>query len=152
MRLASAFQRHYCAHNQNMSGSATTAGKSAFLIYLVDDEEIFLDMAEVALFAEGYKLKKFHDPQTAFESFTQEVRKPSLLLTDYAMGSMNGIELSLKCKSAHPALKVLLVSGTAGPEILPQFSITVDKFMQKPYEPQELASTVRSLLAAAPAL
>ena len=135
-----------------MSGSATTAGKSEFLIYLVDDEELLLDIAEFALLADGYQLKKFHDPKTAFESFTRELHKPSLLLTDYAMGSMNGIELSIKCKSAHPALKVLLVSGTAGSEIPPQFSVTVDKFMPKPYEPGELASTVRSLLAAAPPL
>lgn len=131
-----------------MSGSATTAGKGTFLIYLVDDEELLLDIAAVALLADGYELKKFHNPQTAFESFTQEPRKPSLLLTDYAMAPMNGIELSAKCKSEHPALKVLLVSGTVGSEILPQYSLTVDKFMQKPYEPGELARTVRSLLAA----
>lgn len=129
-----------------MSGSATTAGKSELLVYLVDDEDVLLDMAEVALLAEGYELKKFHDPQTALESFAKETHKPSLLLTDYAMASMDGIELSRKCKSAYPALKVLLVSGTAGPEIMPQFPVTVDKFMQKPYEPGELASTVRSLL------
>jgi DNA-binding NtrC family response regulator len=129
-----------------MSGSVTTAGKSDLLVYLVDDEDVLLDMAEVALLADGYELKKFHDPQSALESFTHEPRKPSLLLTDYAMGTMNGVELSLKCKSAYPALKVLLVSGTAGPEIMPQFPVTVDKFMQKPYAPGELASTVRSLL------
>ena len=132
-----------------MSGSASTAGKSERLVYLVDDEDVLLDMAEVALLAEGYELKKFHDPHTALESFTREPHKPSLLLTDYAMVPMNGVELSLKCKSAYPALKVLLVSGTAGPEIMPQFPVSVDKFMQKPYEPGELASTVRSLLGAA---
>ena len=150
MRLASAWPLHYGAMQQKMSGSATTAGKSAFLIYLVDDEEMLLDIAEFALLAEGYELKKFHDPEAAFESFTREPHKPSLLLTDYAMSPMNGIELSIKCKSAYPALKVLLVSGTAGSDIPPQHSVTVDKFMPKPYEPGELARTVRALLAAAP--
>ncbi|HTD67932.1 MAG TPA: response regulator [Candidatus Limnocylindria bacterium] len=117
------------------------------LIYLVDDEEPLLTLAEVSLLADGYELKKFQDPAVAFESFTHEPRKPSLLLTDYAMGPMNGMELSAKCKSAHPALKILMVSGTAGPEVVHEAPGTVDKFMPKPYKPAELASTVRLLLA-----
>lgn len=127
---------------------ATTHVQDDRLIYLVDDEEILLDLAEVALLADGYALKKFQNPQTAFDSFTQEPRKPLLLLTDYAMGSMNGLELSAKCKSAHPALKILMVSGTAGPEVVQEAPGTVDKFMPKPYQPAELARTVRSLLDA----
>jgi DNA-binding NtrC family response regulator len=119
------------------------------LIYLVDDEELLLELAEVALLADGYELKKFQNPEEAFESFTREVRKPSLLLTDYAMETMTGIELSTKCKSAHPGLKILMVSGTEGPEVVHQAPGTVDIFMPKPYKLAELASSVRSLLNAA---
>lgn len=127
---------------------ATTLAPEHRLIYLVDDEELLLDLAELALLADGYALKRFQNPQSAFDSFTQEPRKPLLLLTDYAMDSMNGLELSVKCKSAHPALKILMVSGTAGPEIVNESPGTVDKFMPKPYRATELASTVRSLLDA----
>jgi DNA-binding NtrC family response regulator len=124
-------------------------GPHSRLIYLVDDEELLLDLAEVSLLAEGYAMKRFQDPEEAFESFTQETSKPLLLLTDFAMGSMNGLELSTKCKSAHPSLKVLMVSGTAGPEVMHQSPGTVDEFMPKPYQPSELARIVRSLLAVA---
>ena len=124
----------------------TTSVPDDRLIYLVDDEEILLELAEVTLLADGYALKKFQNPQTAFESFKQEARKPFLLLTDYAMDSMNGMELSAKCKSAHPALKILMVSGTAGPEVAHEAPGTVDRFLTKPYMPAELAHTVRSLL------
>lgn len=127
---------------------ATTHSLDDRLIYLVDDEQLMLDLAEVALSADGYALKKFRDPQTAFDSFTQEPRKPLLLLTDYVMDSMNGLELSAKCKLAHPALKILLISGTAAPEVVQEAPGTVDKFMPKPYQPAELARTVRSLLDA----
>src|SRR6185436_20559817 len=99
-----------------MPGSAPTPGESRCLIYLVDDEEILLNIAELALVADGYQLKKFQDPVSALNSFTLEPRKPSLLMTDYAMSPMNGVELSARCKSEHPGLKVLIVSGTAGPE------------------------------------
>lgn len=130
-----------------MSVPGTTPAKDDRLIYLVDDEELLLELAEMSLLPDGYALKKFQNPQVAFESFTREPCKPSLLLTDYAMDSMNGMELSAKCKSAYPALKILMVSGTAGPEVVDEAAPgTVDRFMAKPYNPADLASTVRSLL------
>ena len=129
-----------------MSNPATTPAPDDHLIYLVDDEEDLLDLAEVSLMAGGYELKKFQNPQAALESFARETHKPSLLLTDFAMDSMNGLELSAKCKLAHPGLKILMVSGTAGPEILVSSPGTVDQFMPKPYRPSELARSVRTLL------
>ena len=131
-----------------MPAPGTVSVEPDRLIYLVDDEALLLELAEVSLLPDGYALKKFQDPQAAFESFTSEPCKPSLLLTDYAMGEMNGMQLSAKCKSAYPALKILMVSGTAGPEVFSEAPGTVDKFMPKPYKPVELADTVRSLLTA----
>jgi len=129
------------------SNKLTTAPQ---LIYLVDDEEALLDLAEMALTEDGYALKKFHDPRAALEAFANEPLKPSLLLTDYAMGSMSGIELSTKCKSVHPELKIILVSGTAGPEIIEKSPVAVDEFIGKPYEPQFLTRAVRALLKPEP--
>jgi CheY-like chemotaxis protein len=123
-----------------------TGRAGEFLIYLVDDEEILLNLAEVALLRDGYTLRKFCDPQAALDAFGRETPKPSLLLTDFAMTPMNGLELSARCKSTHPTLKILLVSGTAGPELMTNCSTTIDGFLQKPYEPAELARRVRSML------
>src|SRR6188768_3927565 len=103
-----------------MPAPVTANAHVDLLIYLVDDEESSLLLAEVALLADGYELKKFQDPEEALEAFTRELRKPSLLLTDYSMGTMTGMELSTKCKSAHPGLKILMVSGTESPEVVHQ--------------------------------
>lgn len=131
-----------------MSASATTSALPKPLIYLVDDEELLLDLAEAALRSDNYAVKRFQDPQAAFEAFTHEPSKPSLLLTDYAMAPMNGLELTAKCKSAHPPLKVLMVSGTVSSDFVQSSPVKVDHFIAKPYEPSHLASTVRSLLRA----
>ena len=131
-----------------MSPHATTDAGKECLIYLVDDEEMLLDMAEFALQPHGYALRRFQDPEAALDAMRQEPTKPALLLTDYAMGSMTGLELSVKCKASHPELKILMVSGTAGSEIVLQSPGTVDHFMPKPYSLTELANTVRSLLGA----
>src|ERR1051325_6768915 len=112
------------------------------LIYLVDDENLLLEAAAAALQRDGYELKAFQDPAAAYETFARESAKPSLLLTAYAMESMNGVELSEKCKAVHPDLKILMVSGTAGPEIVRECHVPVDQFISKPYLPAQLADTV----------
>src|SRR5690349_24388340 len=88
------------------------------LIFLVDDQPMLLDLAEISLQGGDYSLKKFLDPEEALDSFLKARVKPDLLITDYALGKMNGLELIERCKAAKPDLKTILVSGTAGAEIV----------------------------------
>ena len=118
------------------------------LLYLVDDEEMALDVAEAMLAPQGFRVKKFRDPEAAVKNFREAKSKPELLVTDYAMGKMNGLELIEKCKAAHPSLKTLLVSGMAGAEIMISAPVQADKFLAKPYPAPTLVETVRDLLAA----
>ena len=118
------------------------------LLYLVDDEELVLDVAEATLAPQGFRVKKFHDPETALKDFRSAKAKPELLVTDYALGKMNGLELIQKCKAAHPSLKTLLISGMAGAEIMRSAPVQADKFLAKPYPAPTLVETVRDLLAA----
>src|SRR5687767_15226738 len=118
------------------------------LLYLVDDEQLVLDVAEATLAPEGFRVKKFHDPEAALKDFRQAKSKPEVLVTDYAMGKVNGLELIQKRKAAHPSLKTLLISGMAGAEIMRSAPVQADKFLAKPYPSPTLVETVRDLLAA----
>ncbi len=129
-----------------MSQPNQTTPKKAPLIYLVDDQPLLLDLAEMSLLSGGYRLKKFLDPEAALESFLEARPKPALLITDYAMGKMNGLELVERCKAVKPDLKSILVSGTAGAEIVLESEVKVDRFVGKPYQPTSLAEMVRRLL------
>ena len=116
------------------------------LIYIVDDQAMLLDLAEASLSNEDYQLKKFHDPEAALKSFTRAKSKPKLLITDYAMGGMNGLELVEKCKALQPQLRTILISGTMGAEIILDAPVQVDRFLPKPYQPSNLAELVRLVL------
>lgn len=118
------------------------------LIYVVDDEALLLDLAEATLQSGGYVIKKFQDPEEALASFQREKNKPDMLLSDYAMGKMNGLELIEKCKRAHPELKTMLISGTAGAEIILDAPVKVERFLGKPYQPATLLEMVQRILAA----
>ena len=124
--------------------------KRKILIYLVDDQPMLLDLAEMALESGGYPFRKFEDPEEALRSFLAARRKPDLLITDYAMGKMNGLELMEKCKEAHPPLKMILVSGTAGAEIVQESPVKVDRFLGKPYQPATLSELVERIVSSLP--
>jgi len=127
------------------------SAKQPAFIYLVDDEELVLDVAEATLEPEGFRIKKFGDPEEAWKSFQKERTKPALLITDYAMGKMNGLELIEKCKALKPELKSVLISGTAGAEVVMGATVRVDSYMGKPYQPASLAELVRRVLEPEPA-
>ncbi len=129
-------------------GKKSEPSKPSPFIYLVDDEELVLDVAEATLEPEGFRVKKFADPEEAWKSFQKERTKPALLITDYAMGKMNGLELIEKCKGEHPLLKTLLISGVASAEVQLSAETPADRYLAKPYPPPTLVETVRDLLAA----
>jgi DNA-binding NtrC family response regulator len=121
-------------------------GNSETLIYVVDDEPILLELAAFILEPLGYRLKTFRDPDAAFEKFQSTDRAPKLLITDYAMHKMNGMELLKKCKIADPKVKTLLVSGTVSEDIYRDSAIKPDGFLAKPYHASQLSDLVESLL------
>ncbi|MCI0538306.1 MAG: response regulator [Verrucomicrobiales bacterium] len=117
------------------------------LVYLVDDEPLLLELAEMVLEGNGYRFQKFQDPTEAWSAFAVADPAPALLITDYAMHAMNGVELIVKCKQLHPELKTILISGTVDESILRHVPMKVDHFLRKPYRTTELGNIVRSVLS-----
>ena len=116
------------------------------LIYIVDDEPLLLDLAEASLAPGGFTVKKFTDPDEALKSFAKARPKPDVLVTDYAMGKMNGVELLEKCRAHRSDVKCVLLSGTVGAEVVLDAPTKVDRFVGKPYQPETLLELVRRVL------
>jgi DNA-binding NtrC family response regulator len=72
--------------------------------------------------------------------------KPAVLVTDYEMGEMNGLELIQSSHRIHPSLKTLLVSGTVDGSITSKHAAKVHRFLGKPYEPAQLQKIVAELM------
>lgn len=117
------------------------------LIYVVDDEAMLLELAAVILEPLGYEVKTFHDPGSALEAFIAARPRPALVITDYAMHSMNGMALIEACRKLEPNQKILLLSGTVGPEIFFNAPVKPDRFLEKPYHARQLIDLVKSMLA-----
>jgi CheY-like chemotaxis protein len=112
-------------------------------VFVVDDEPMLLDLATVILQPLGYDVRTFRDPQLALAEFSKS--KPAVLVTDYAMGVMNGLELMRECRRIQPQQKVLLLSGTVNEHIYADADAKPDAFLAKPYQVHELIGLVKSL-------
>ncbi len=118
------------------------------LIYVVDDEPMLLELASAILEPLGYPVETFRSPETALRAFELAAPPPALIITDYAMHSMTGLELADACRRIQPKQKVLQVSGTVGPDIIRNEPVQPDRFLAKPYQVKQLVEAVSAMLAA----
>ena len=115
------------------------------LIFVVDDEPMLLDLALAILQPLGYEVKTFSNPLTALAEFPQA--KPDVLVTDYAMNEMNGMQLVRECKRLNPRQKILLLSGTVDERIYANEPARPDNFLAKPYQVSDFVKSVKLLAA-----
>ena len=98
----------------SVANSSHTVG-SPVTIFVVDDEPMLLDLAATILQPLGFDVRMFRDPKKALGEYP--AAKPALLVTDYAMDGMNGLDLIRECKRLNPLQKIMLVSGTVDQNI-----------------------------------
>jgi CheY-like chemotaxis protein len=136
------------AMNKPKAESGGRGKSDGRLIYLVDDEPMLLELASVILAPLGYALETYGSAEAASHAFEIAEPKPALIITDYAMHRMNGLELAEVCRRIRPNQRVLLVSGTVGPEACEGVRARPDRFLAKPYEAKEFIDAVKAVLAA----
>lgn len=125
------------------AGIKTAVGR---LLYVVDDEKLIAEVLQQILESAGYEVKVFSDPVSALNSFSEAPRKPDMVLTDYVMKPMNGMELLQKCRMLHPALLTILFSGNVTDKITDLYAQKPSAFVAKPFQPAALVGLVRQLL------
>jgi CheY-like chemotaxis protein len=134
-----------------MNGAAKNHGnngkKEKPLIFVVDDEPMLLELATVILQPLGYSLKTFRDPDTAVQSFAAADPAPELIITDYAMHTMNGMDLLHECRRLRPRQKIILVSGTVNQDVYRDSAVKPDLFLAKPYHPKQLVDAIETVLS-----
>jgi len=114
-------------------------------VLVVDDEPgVRAFMAETLRDA-GYNAVEAEDPGAALRML--ESGSPDLLLTDFSMPGMTGLELAEHARRRDGALRVLIVSGYADAAAI-EASASEAKLLRKPFDERELIEAVRDVLAA----
>lgn len=132
--------------NERKSNGNSKPETDAKLIYVVDDEPMLLELAAVILQPLGYTVNTFRDATSALQAYTSAKSFPALVITDYSMHAMNGMDLIKACRQLHPRQKILLISGTVGEDIYRDSPDKPNQFIAKPYHSKQLVDAVEGLL------
>ena len=133
--------------SQPASLPTTQGGDSRPSVFVVDDEPMLLELNSIILESLGFRIRTFRDPDTAVRAFLLASPPPVLIVTDYAMHSMNGLDLISACRRAQPQQKIILVSGTVDATIFRDSVDKPDRFLAKPYLGKQLLELARAVLA-----
>jgi DNA-binding response OmpR family regulator len=116
-------------------------------ILLVDDYRAIRQLIPEVLNNSGYEVDTAADGAAAWEAL--QVKPFNLLITDYDMPKLTGVELVRKLRSASMTLPVILTSGSLPTEELAQNpSLQLAAMLLKPFSPEELLGTVSTVLNA----
>ncbi len=114
-------------------------------ILLVDDNRLGLIARKSVLEELGHRVKTASNGEEALELFRQA--RFDLVVTDYKMPGMNGLELIRQIRALAPAVPVILISGYADALGFTEASTGADAVIAKSaHEVSHLTRTVSRLL------
>jgi PAS domain S-box-containing protein len=128
--------------------NAVRGGSETILV--VEDETPVRELVCDFLAGRGYKILQAESGLKALELWKDCKEKVDLVLTDLVMpDQLNGRELAEKLWTEKPKLKVIFTSGYSAEIVGKDFVVRPGlSYLQKPYQPHELAVAVRERLDA----
>lgn len=127
--------------------SRPAASHGAPLVFIVDDEPVSADIVAELLQLDGYRTRVFNDSRLAAEALHNALVKPDLLLADFRMPGLNGMQLLAQGKSEIRGLKTVLMTGAvAGDVTSGEPGFRPDECVSKPFPVMTLLKSVRTAL------
>jgi len=116
-------------------------------VLVVEDLAAVLDYVVVALRAYGYRVIPAGTSDEALRICERNQEPIHMLLTDVVMPKLSGPELVKQLAERRPEMKVLFMSGySENAAVLRSGEGQAIHFIEKPFNPQELAAKVREVL------
>ena len=114
-------------------------------ILIVDDEPFNLDLLEQELADLGYPSERASDGKQALEKIAK--LEPDLVLLDYRMPEMNGIDVLREIRQRKKDLPVIMITAYGTIDVAVEaVKAGADDFITKPFDPEHLAVVVKKAL------
>jgi two-component system cell cycle sensor histidine kinase/response regulator CckA len=126
-------------------------GKDNERILLVDDEIDLVESAIRVLRWMGYQVKGVTIPSEALEMIRAQPHQFDLIISDFSMPQMNGIQLAEEIKRINPGIPIILLTGFGSDISKKQIkSNVINGIVTKPISKNELAIVIRKVLDESP--
>lgn len=114
-------------------------------IMVIDDEKVVGDMLRIHLAKQGFTVETFLDAPAALRRLAEE--RFALIITDFKMKGMDGMELLKIVKSDYPHVHVIMITAFAHLDTaIEAFRGQVHDFFPKPFKIKELLASVKRAL------
>ncbi len=129
-------------HNNNMSENPK--------ILVVDDDSNILDVVELYLLREGYKVVRASDGATALALYAEH--KPDLVMLDVMLPQVEGLEVlrRMRALAIRPGGKItpviMLTAKSQEDDKLAGLEVGADDYITKPFSPREMVARVKVAL------
>ncbi|MBI1355954.1 MAG: response regulator [Acidobacteria bacterium] len=121
------------------------ADERTSVIAIVDDEEMVLTSLRSFLLLEtDYEVETWRSPREALTQLKD--KNLDLIISDYLMPEMNGIEFLLEVKKIHPFATRILLTGYADKEnaIKAINEVGLYQYVEKPWNNDDLKLTIQN--------
>lgn len=121
---------------------------SSINILLVEDDDPFAALVQKSLTSFGYTIVRTRNGREALRAYDPQL--VHLVLTDLVMPDMEGVELIMTLRKAHPEVRIIAMSGGGHnkPAVYLNIAQTVGavKTLAKPFSLEELQGAVKECL------
>ncbi|MDZ4143720.1 MAG: response regulator [Burkholderiales bacterium] len=133
-------------------GTTETAGPASEgrgqRILYIDDDEAQLFMVKRMMERWGYRVSAYREQREALDAVRAGEVKFDLVVTDFSMPGLSGIDVARGIRAAQPDLPVILVSGYVTESLRAQAADAgVREVLTKPHEIEELRDAVQRLVS-----
>jgi CheY-like chemotaxis protein len=130
--------------NSKRSSAATT-------VLVADDQDILRLLMCKTLESGGFRVLSASNGADAFARYRDAEPPVDLLVTDYRMPGMTGLELARECCALDSELSVLYISGSSpGDDLRADLADGNRAFLAKPFRQSDLLRSAKALLAPKP--
>jgi len=114
------------------------------LILVVDDEPGVLDVAQMYLSREGFRVALATDGPAALAAVERE--EPDLIILDLMLPGLDGFEVCRRLRRASDVPIIMLTARDEDVDKIVGLELGADDYITKPFNPRELVARARAVL------
>ncbi|CAB4696322.1 MAG: response regulator [Actinobacteria bacterium] len=117
-------------------------------VFVVEDEESFIDALTVGLQREGFRVEVARDGAEALARFDEV--KPDIVLLDVMLPRISGVDVCRELRKRSQVPIIMVTAKSAEIDTVVGLEVGADDYITKPYRMRELVARMRAVLRRTP--